>query len=666
MRTGSSPPLISTIRERCRVCYTCVRECTAKAIRISGGQAEILPERCVGCGNCVRVCSQHAKRAREEIELVLKLFADGAPVAAIIAPSFPADFPDYHPGQIVGMLRKCGFSLVCEVGFGADLVAAEYKKLIERRNGKRRYIATTCPAVVAYVERYHPDLVANLAPIVSPMIGAARALRAIHGTQLKVVFIGPCIAKKNESAELDLDTGPDVDAVLTFGEMRKLFAHFGANTDAVVPSRFDPPYAGLGLLFPLSRGLLQSAQLTEDLLTDQVVATTGARSFIEALREFESGAIDVQLLELLSCGDGCIMGPGMVTKAPWFTRRTAVSHYVRDHSSRDPHHGLSEQQFAALQTVDLSRSFQAEDRRTSMPREAEIRDILFRMGKLRPQDELNCGSCGYDTCREHAKAIQTGLAESEMCLPYTIDRLKRTINQLADAQEALMHSERLASMGQLAAGVAHEVNNPLGVVLMYAHILLEEHGKDPRFAADLSMIAEQADRCKRIVAGLLDFARQNQVILEPTRALDLMERTLHAAPAPPGIEVSISEESPDITVDVDRDQMTQVFINLVTNAYSVMPDGGKLQLSASATADRVAFRVTDTGTGITKENMGRIFHPFFTTKAPGKGTGLGLAVSYGIVKTHRGDIKVESNADPNAGPTGTTFTVSLPKIAARS
>jgi two-component system NtrC family sensor kinase len=180
------------------------------------------------------------------------------------------------------------------------------------------------------------------------------------------------------------------------------------------------------------------------------------------------------------------------------------------------------------------------------------------------------------------------------------------------------------------------------------------------------MIAEQADRCKRIVAGLLDFARQNQVILEPTRALDLMERTLHAAPAPPGIEVSISEESPDITVDVDRDQMTQVFINLVTNAYSVMPDGGKLQLSASATADRVAFRVTDTGTGITKENMGRIFHPFFTTKAPGKGTGLGLAVSYGIVKTHRGDIKVESNADPNAGPTGTTFTVSLPKIAARS
>jgi iron only hydrogenase large subunit-like protein/nitrogen-specific signal transduction histidine kinase len=622
----------------------------------------VVAERCIGCGNCVRVCSQKAKRAREEIDLVFQLFNDGAPVAIIVAPSFAADFAEYHPGQLVGMLRRCNFALVCEVGFGADLVAAEYKALITNNEGRGRYIATTCPAVVTYVELYHPDLVKNLAPIVSPMIATARALRAIYGQQLKIVFAGPCIAKKNEAR--DVSSTPEVDAVLTFQELRSLIAHLGVAADSVVPSRFDPPWAGYGSLFPLSRGLLQSAQITEDLLSEQVATATGAHGFIEALREFESEAMDVELLELLSC-DGCIMGPGMVTKAPRFTRRNLVSRYVRNHACRDPHCGLSEVQWASLKGLDLFRSYHADDRRGPSMREGKIREILFRMGKFRAEDELNCGSCGYDTCREHAQAIQTGLAESEMCLPYTIDQLKKAISQLADTQEALMHSERLASMGQLAAGVAHEVNNPLGVVLMYAHLLLDEHGQDPRFAADLNMIVEQADRCKKIVAGLLDFARQNQVILEPVLARELLEHSLNAAPAPATIDVSIQEQSPGIIVNVDRDQMTQVLINLITNAYQAMPDGGKLTLSVSTTSDRVIIVVTDTGTGIAKENMSRIFHPFFTTKAPGKGTGLGLAVTYGIIKTHRGDIKVQSNADPAAGPTGTAFTVSLPKTASR-
>ena len=160
--------LVTTIRERCRVCYTCVRECPAKAIRIHEGQAEVIPERCIGCGNCVRVCSQSAKQVLNSIADVEALLIGETPVAAILAPSFPADFTTFDWTHLVGALRSLGFDYVNEVAFGADLVAAEYRRLLETTDHDQ-FIATSCPAIVAFVERYHPDLVDRLAPIVSPI-----------------------------------------------------------------------------------------------------------------------------------------------------------------------------------------------------------------------------------------------------------------------------------------------------------------------------------------------------------------------------------------------------------------------------------------------------------------------------------------------------------------
>jgi signal transduction histidine kinase len=281
---------------------------------------------------------------------------------------------------------------------------------------------------------------------------------------------------------------------------------------------------------------------------------------------------------------------------------------------------------------------------------------------------LNCGACGYDTCREHAIAIYKGLAESEMCLPYTIDQLKTTVHdlalsheKLASAREALMQSEKMASMGQLAAGVAHEVNNPLGVILMYSHILLDESEKSSEFHEDLKMIAEQADRCKKIVGGLLNFARENRVVLQPTDVVDLIERSLRSVPAPENVEVRLLHEAEEFQADLDADQMMQVLVNLFSNAFVAMPDGGTLTVRAAADDTTVRISVSDTGVGIPQENLAKIFEPFFTTKSMGIGTGLGLAVTYGIVKMHRGDIRVESNADSAAGPTGTTFHLMLPR-----
>jgi len=653
--------LVSTIRERCRVCYTCVRECPAKAIRIANGQAEVIDARCIGCGNCVRVCSQGAKRVLDSVEDVRALLAGAAPVAACLAPSFPAEFTELEDGQVVARVRALGFASVHEVGFGADLVASHYHELLAE-HPDRRYIATTCPAITSYVERFHPDLVSHLAPVVSPMIATARALRRLHGDELRVVFIGPCLAKKEE-AVADQVVG-EIDGVLTFAELRRMFLEAGLPRDGGEIIDFDPPHAGAGTLFPLSRGMLAAAKIDDDLVTGDIVAAGGRGEFQEAIREFDSTDLEVRLLEVLCCS-GCVMGPGMTTDAPAFSRRQRVSQYARRALAR-PDDGRRAEDLMAVSAVDLSRGYAADDQRLVAPSEAELLAILDRMGKHTAQDELNCGACGYDTCRGHALAIHEGLAENEMCLPYTIEELRRAVDelavshrQLASAQEALVHSEKLASMGQLAAGIAHEVNNPLGVVLMYSHMLLEEASDDSPLRAELSMIAEQTDRAKRIVAGLLNFARQNKVVHAATDVREIVQRALRSATVPDRIEVIVEHAGPDVA-ELDGEQITQVLVNLLTNAVAAMPDGGRLEVRTEGDADQLRLIVADTGTGIAPENRGRIFTPFFTTKKAGQGTGLGLAVSYGIVKMHRGDLRVVSNSDPAIGPTGTTFTVALP------
>lgn len=660
LKNAENITLIRTIKERCRTCYTCVRECPAKAIRIADGQAEVVPERCIGCGNCVRVCSQNAKEVLDTTGLVEELLSGASKVAACIAPSFPAEFSDCEWRKVVGMVRQLGFDIVSEVGFGADLVAKRYKKLMTETNGQR-FIATSCPAIITYVERYSPNLIDKLAPIVSPMIASARVLHRLHGDDLKIVFVGPCIAKKGEAVSQNLPG--QVDAVITFTELRSMLSQRGITPQNVKTSDFDPPHAGTGGLFSISRGLLQAAEIKEDLMDGKVVATDGRTNFVRAIKEFENGDLNAELLEVLCC-QGCIMGAGMSTVSPLSSRRNRVSQYVRQRINEADKNSTTD-----FDDLDLSRNFTAFDQRLAVPFEDEIRHIMSRMGKTTPEDELNCGACGYDTCREHAIAIFKGLAESEMCLPNTIEQLRDMIGklalsneQLANTQEALMQSEKLASMGQLAAGIAHEVNNPLGVVLMYSHLLLDECKQNENLRGDLKMIVEQADRCKKIVSGLLHFARQNKVILQPVNVRELVDRSLKAVNVPDNIDLCVENDLSEPTAELDCDQIIQVMTNLLSNAVAAMENGGKLTIRLEAgDNDQVRLIVRDTGVGISHENLSKIFDPFFTTKQIGKGTGLGLAVTYGIIKMHRGDISVDSNADPKQGQTGTTFAIALPR-----
>ncbi|MBU1368737.1 MAG: 4Fe-4S dicluster domain-containing protein, partial [Bacteroidetes bacterium] len=602
--------LVFTVKDRCRVCFTCVRECPVKAIKIINGQAEVLSERCIGCGNCVRVCRQEAKVYLQQISEVNELLKSGQRTVACLAPSFPAEFTEIEDYRIlVGMVKKLGFELVTEVAFGADMVSVAYKKLYHQQDSKG-IINSDCPAIVYYVEHYLPELVDHLAPLVSPMVASSRFLKKKYGDDLQVVFIGPCVAKKAESDEIDY--------ALTFAELRQLFQQHQIKADESLACDFNPPFAAKGAIFPVSHGLLQNMDIEADITKGDVVVAEGRVNVKDALNEFSQGALNARHLELLCC-EGCIMGPGMSEEGKKYLRRSCISNYVANKLENFDQQQW-EKDMKLAETVDLSTSFEQMDRRTQIPTSAAIAEVLKSMGKNDPGDYLDCGACGYDTCVEHAIAIVQGLAETEMCLPYTIEKLHQSIEkvnhsnqELATAREALKQSEKLAHMGQLSAGIAHELNNPLGVITMYSNLLLDDVADDTT-RSDLQLIVEQTDRCRKIVGGLLNFARKNQVRLQETDLEKFVQQSIKSIIHPKNIAIELSVEMKDPFVFLDADQMMQVLTNLEKNAVEAMPEGGKLSISLAEKPDDVIIAISDTGTGISKENMEKVFTPFFTTK----------------------------------------------------
>jgi two-component system NtrC family sensor kinase len=657
--------VVTTIPEKCRRCYTCVRECPAKAIRVEGGQAAVLHERCIACGNCVKVCAQQAKRIIDCVPRVRRMLAGSRPVFACLAPSFPAAFHPAAPGKVLAAIRRLGFAEIWEVALGAELVGREYARVAREIPRSGHVLSTSCPALVFLVQKHLPDLVPELAPIVSPMIATARAIRQRHGQSVRIVFIGPCIAKKKEFR--DPAVAGDVDAVLTFEELERMLAQDQVAVETLAESGFDSPRCHLGRSFAISGGLLKTAGLRADILENDTVVAEGKRRVRAALDAISGGRTEAHLFDILLC-DGCVNGPVMLNNLSGFMRKEVVADYVREQGRRTTEREVVEA-VAEFGDVELWREFTASPVALREPGAEEIGSALRQMKKFAPEDRLDCGACGYRTCREKAVAVCQGLAEPEMCLPYLVDELQQTCielrhshDDLAAAQRRLVHTEKLASMGQLSAGVAHEINNPLGVVLIYSHMLLKDlQETDPR-RDDLDVIVREATRCRDIVRGLLDFARQSRVNKSPTdlgqlvrEVVSIMESRLAE-----GRIRLVTEFAPGLPVMmVDALQIKQLLVNLVQNGIDAIAGEGEVRVSARTVHgdDTLELRVADTGCGVPEQHLAKLFTPFFTTKEQGRGTGLGLAIAYGVVKMHCGDIVADSTVGK-----GTTFTITLPVV----
>ncbi|HNW99454.1 MAG TPA: [Fe-Fe] hydrogenase large subunit C-terminal domain-containing protein, partial [Bacteroidales bacterium] len=497
-----------------------------------------------------------------------------------------------------------------------------------------------------------------LIPIVSPMEATARVLKEMYGKETKIVFIGPCISKKSEVVE--------ISEVITFRELREIFSELNITPENSNPSEFDEPVGGKGSVFPLSRGLLNNIEKTDDILNNNCIVADGRLNFVEAIKEAESGLFKSDLLELLCC-NGCVKGVGMTPGGKTYTQIASIKKYANE-KMKNFNFENWQKNIERFSKLDFSQTFEENDQRILLATNDEIAKILKFLGKESKSDHLNCGACGYDTCEEHAIAIYKGIAEQEMCLPFTIEKLHKynselalSNEKLANVQLALRQSEKLAHMGQLSAGIAHELNNPLGVVIMYSNILLEECPSDSQIRQDLELITHQAERCKSIVSGLLNFARTNQVRYEMTGIDLLVNECLNSLIIPENVKINTINRLTLTSMLLDKEQMIQAITNLIKNSIEAMPDGGLIEIYLEESDENVLIRIKDSGTGIEKENMDKLFTPFFTTKALGKGTGLGLPTVYGIVKMHKGDLTVSSNIDPAKGPTGTIFTIVLPK-----
>ncbi len=384
-------------KSNCKNCYKCIRHCPVKSIRFSGNQAHIIGNECILCGQCFVVCPQNAKQIVDETEKVKVLIQSGDPVYVSLAPSFIANYKGVGIEGMRGALKKLGFAEVEETAVGATIVKTEYERIL-REEERDIVISSCCHSVNLLIQKYFPSELILLADVLSPMQAHCLDIKR-RVPNAKTVFIGPCVAKKDEA---EYYSGI-VDAVLTYEELTAWFdaAHIRPEAEP------DHTEESRARFFPTTGGILKTMAQTAPGYT--YLAIDGVENCIAALRDIENGRLHKCFIEMSACIGSCVGGPVMEKY-----HRTPISDYVsvaeyagtRDFPVRQP------------ESDCLRKHFEPIERRNGTPSEEEIAQILRKMGKTKPEDELNCGSCGYDTCREKAIAIYHGKAEISMCLPY--------------------------------------------------------------------------------------------------------------------------------------------------------------------------------------------------------------------------------------------------------
>lgn len=508
--------IVRTIKEKCKLCYACIKVCPADAIKITEGHAKILPDRCIACGSCVRICPYDAIEYLDGKKTARGLLQSDEEVVAICAPSISGEFNDItNYRSFVGMIKALGFSRVCEVSFGSDLIGLEYRKMFDNFKGKY-FITSNCPAVVSYVEKFHPDLIDNMAPLVSPMVATSRVVRKKYGDSIRIVYIGPCIASKEEAAQFAEKSR--IDVVLTFEEIRQMFRDSGINENNVEYADFDPPIGGKGSLFPISRGMFQAVDINENLLTGRLISTNGSENIIDALDEFEQFTSLKQHLDLFYCDGSCIMGPGTSRGGKKFLRRSLVISYTKKRLKNWDKNEW-ESNVKKYESLDFSRTFQNRDMRIALPPEENVQEILQKLGKDGSEMQGGCGACGYNSCRDFAVAVHNGLARMDMCHTYAIEnkknyikKLKTTNEKLANTKNALKESEATAQKEKEKLRELSTTTNEMFNKLKAGIIIVDDQQKivlcNNSF---IDLLGDDAKEINDVVPGLTGAAIENLV-----------------------------------------------------------------------------------------------------------------------------------------------------------
>ena len=387
-------------KANCKNCYKCIRHCPVKAIRFSGNQAYIIQNECIMCGQCFVVCPQDAKQIVSEVDKVRVMLQSGAPVVASLAPSFLANYAGSGIEELREALQKLGFADAEETALGATVVKREYDRMAAESD-RDIIISSCCPSVNLLIRRYYPSLLGYLAPVMSPMQAhCADIKRRFSGA--KTVFIGPCVAKKGEAEECE-----EVDAVLTFDELTDWLEQENiAVRQAPVQEK-----GGKARLFPTAGGILRCMEKPNRDYT--YMAVDGAQNCLEVLDDLMHGGLHRCFIEMSMCTGSCVGGPVMEK----FHRSPVRDYQTVDRAAGREDFDLPQPEPAALLIERLPLI-----KERNLPSEREIADILRQMGKKKPEQELNCGSCGYPSCRAKAIAVYQGKAELSMCLPFLKER----------------------------------------------------------------------------------------------------------------------------------------------------------------------------------------------------------------------------------------------------
>ncbi|WP_455714135.1 [Fe-Fe] hydrogenase large subunit C-terminal domain-containing protein [Anaerosporobacter sp.] len=412
---------------KCKNCYKCVRTCEVKAIQVKNEQAQIMNDMCILCGHCLEACPQNAKTFISDLEKVKDYIADGYKTVISIAPSYVGIMKYHSTGQIVTALKKLGFYQVRETAEGAVYVTNEYERLI--REGKMRNIITTsCPSANDLIEIYYPSLVGEMAPVVSPMIAHGKMIREVLGEEVKVVFLGPCMAKKRE-AEGDERTRGYIDAVINFEEIEEWLANEGIHIKDLEPREFDNSNPAVNRLYPISSGIISSVIAMEegvDVKQYRKFYVHGIKNCMELFASMERGEVEGCFIEANICNGGCIKGTAV--------NRDDISRFkvkldMEESIKKEP---PKQKEFHSMSIESLAKSFKNRAPEESMPSEEELKKILKKTGKVKKDQELNCGACGYPTCRDKAIAVYQGKAELTMCIPYMHEKAQSMANIVLD------------------------------------------------------------------------------------------------------------------------------------------------------------------------------------------------------------------------------------------